>query len=135
MNGSYNNNMRAQYDSDFEFFHALSGYFKFSVFVLFLLLVLIVLVWNTQPWFEIEIKATNGTKAVTTETAAPKKVERSLQSNVEIVTHVVRPGETLSAIAARFEVPVRTLLNHNHLDNPNALRSGQRLKIPRRLSQ
>ncbi len=134
MNGSYNNNMRAQYNSDFEFFQTLSGYFKFSAFVLLLLVLLVVLVWNTQPWFEIEIKSTSKANAVTTETDVPKKAERALQSNVEIVNYVVRPGETLSAIAARFEVPVRTLLNHSHLDNPNALRSGQRLKIPRRPS-
>lgn len=132
MNGSYNNNMRAQYDSDFEFFHTLSGYFKFSLAVLFFFALLAGLLWNMQPWFEIEIKAARKANAVTTETAEPKKTERSLQSNVEIITYEVRPGETLSAIAERFGVPVRTLLNHNHLDNPKALRSGQRLKIPRR---
>jgi nucleoid-associated protein YgaU len=127
--------MRAQYNSDFEFFHTLSGYFKFSAFVLLLLVLLIVLVWNTQPWFEIEIKSASKANAVTTETTAPKKAERALQSNIEILNYKVRPGETLSTIAARFEVPVRTLQNHNHLDNPNALRSGQHLKIPRRSSQ
>ena len=132
MNGSYNNNTRAQYFSDFEFFHTLSGYFKFSVFVLFLLLVLIVLIWNTQPWFEIEIKSTSKANAVTTGTTAPKKAERALQSNIEIFNYEVRPGETLSAIAKRFDVSVQALMSHNHLDDPNALRSGQRLKIPRR---
>jgi LysM domain len=134
MNSSYNS-MPRQYNSDFEFFHTLSGYFKFSVFVLFLLLVIVVLIWNTQTWFEIEIKSTSKAKAVTTETTAPKKTERALQSNIEILTYEVRSGETLSEIAARFEVSVRTLLNYNHLDNPHAIRSGQRLKIPRPLSQ
>ncbi|MGI0016943.1 MAG: hypothetical protein ACREBU_26270 [Nitrososphaera sp.] len=101
MNGSYNN-MPTQYNSDSEFFYTLRGYFKFSAFVLFLLVLLVVLVWNTQPWFEIEIKATRKAKAVTTETGSTKKAERSLQSNVEIVTYVVRHGETLSEIAERF---------------------------------
>ena len=132
MNGSYN--MQRQYGAEVEFFHTLSGYFKFSAFVLLLLVLLVVLVWNTQPWFEIEIKPASGAKTVTTETAAPKKTERALQSNTEIFNYEVRPGETLSTIAARFGVSVRTLLNHNHLDNPNALRSGQHLKIPRRPS-
>lgn len=45
-------------------------------------------------------------------------------------THVVRPGETLSRIAARYGVDVKHLARYNGLTNPNLLRVGQRLRIP-----
>ncbi|MCI0690773.1 LysM peptidoglycan-binding domain-containing protein [candidate division KSB1 bacterium] len=132
MNGSYYNYMPVPFNSDFEFFQTLRGYLKFSLFVLFVFTLLVVIVWNMQPWFEIEIKPVDKLKEAPSEENSSTK---SLQSNVEIVTYVVRPGDTLSEIAESFEVSVPALLKHNHLDNPNVLRSGQRLKIPRRPSR
>jgi LysM repeat protein len=127
MNGSYY--LPAAYNSDFEFFQTLRGYIKFSLFVLFVFTLLVVIVWNVQPWFELDIKPVSKLKNVPAEESSPTT---SLQSNVEIVTYVVRPGDTLSEIAERYGVRQSALLKRNHLDNPNALRSGQRLKIPRR---
>jgi murein DD-endopeptidase MepM/ murein hydrolase activator NlpD len=47
-------------------------------------------------------------------------------------THLVRRGETLTRIAARYRVPVKTLAAMNRLKSPNSpLRVGQRLVISR----
>lgn len=46
------------------------------------------------------------------------------------ITHVVQPGETLSAIAARYGVSVYTLTRYNGIANANLLSVGRVLKIP-----
>src|SRR5690606_31228368 len=43
--------------------------------------------------------------------------------------HVVRRGETLSSIAARYNVSVRDLIAWNRIENPNRIREGQRLVV------
>jgi LysM repeat protein len=44
--------------------------------------------------------------------------------------HVVRRGETLSAIAARYGTTPQSIVQLNGLPNPNYIYAGQRLKIP-----
>lgn len=44
--------------------------------------------------------------------------------------HTVAPGETLSAIAQAYNVRSGDIIDANGLDNPNALRVGQKLFIP-----
>ena len=44
--------------------------------------------------------------------------------------YVVREGDTLSAIAARFDVSEAALLRANDLEDPNLLAIGQELVIP-----
>lgn len=44
--------------------------------------------------------------------------------------HVVKPGETLSEIAAAYDVTVEVIVEGNNLRNPNAIRVGQKLFIP-----
>jgi peptidoglycan hydrolase-like protein with peptidoglycan-binding domain len=44
--------------------------------------------------------------------------------------YVVQPGDTLTAIAARFAVPLTTLAHTNKFDPANALLIGKRLTIP-----
>lgn len=46
-------------------------------------------------------------------------------------SYQVRPGDTLLALANRYQVSVLTLQRLNHLQNPNVLDVGQRLQIPR----
>ncbi len=48
----------------------------------------------------------------------------------DIFTYTVQPGDTLSAIARQFGVSVDDLIQHNQLLDPNALRSGQSIRIP-----
>lgn len=44
-------------------------------------------------------------------------------------THIVRPGETLYAVAFRYDTDFRQLAAYNHLRSPYALRVGQVLRI------
>jgi LysM repeat protein len=46
------------------------------------------------------------------------------------VTHVVQPGETLSAIAADYGVESVAILQANNIANGNLIRVGQKLVIP-----
>ena len=43
--------------------------------------------------------------------------------------HVVQPGETLTQIAGRYEVPVAQLVSLNKLDSPDSLRAGTELTV------
>lgn len=45
--------------------------------------------------------------------------------------YVVQPGDTLSGIAQRYESSVSAIVEHNGIENPNFLRIGQELRIPR----
>jgi len=44
--------------------------------------------------------------------------------------YVVAPGDTLSAIAARFEVSEEALRRANGIDDPDSVFAGQELTIP-----
>jgi peptidoglycan-N-acetylglucosamine deacetylase len=54
----------------------------------------------------------------------------ALLSAQEVSTHVVQPGETLSAIARRYDVSVNALARQNGITNLNLVRVGQVLRIP-----
>ena len=45
-------------------------------------------------------------------------------------THTVRSGETLSSIATRYRTSITKLVKINHLNNPNLIVVGQRLRVP-----
>ncbi len=45
-------------------------------------------------------------------------------------SYVVRSGDTLSSIAARFGTSIRTLARANHLADPNFILVGRRLRVP-----
>lgn len=45
-------------------------------------------------------------------------------------THVVARGETLSTVAARYQVSLRALQEANNLASANRIRVGQRLRVP-----
>lgn len=42
---------------------------------------------------------------------------------------VVRPGDTLTSISRRHDVPIETIVEINDLDNPNRIYVGQRLRL------
>lgn len=62
------------------------------------------------------------------EPAAPTATETP--SVEAATTHEVAPGETLSAIAARYGVTVEALVEANNLESPDRLQLGQVLRIP-----
>ena len=49
---------------------------------------------------------------------------------IETPTYTVQGGDTLGAIAKKFNVTVAALVAENNLENPNLIRPGQMLKIP-----
>ncbi len=51
------------------------------------------------------------------------------------LVHRVRRGETLSVIAKRYGISIRSLTRYNRLRNPNHLRTGQKLRIPKKGSR
>lgn len=46
-----------------------------------------------------------------------------------IITHTVKTGETLSIIAGMYGVTVEDIMTLNHLDDPNLVEIGQKLRI------
>lgn len=125
------------YNNGDDFLETLRSYIKFSFAMLFFLVLLLLLFWNWQPWFKLEIKPVDKLPNATTEKTegqgnARRDFDTSLQSNLSLVDHVVRPGETLSEIAEYYGVGISVLMRHNGIDNPNLLRPGQRLEIPQR---
>lgn len=49
----------------------------------------------------------------------------------DTMVYTVRPGDTLGDIAYRFRTTVQTLARINRITNPDMIRVGQRLLIPR----
>jgi murein DD-endopeptidase MepM/ murein hydrolase activator NlpD len=47
-------------------------------------------------------------------------------------SYTLRKGETLYRISRKFDVPVSILQAYNSIENPNSLREGTRINIPRR---
>ena len=63
----------------------------------------------------------------------PKKQETIAtqnQTNSTPVVYVVKSGDTLSSIAAKYGTTARKIADYNHLQNINTLIVGQKLKIP-----
>ena len=73
----------------------------------------------------------------TTSTSRPgssNNTERTVVPSVtrpnEIV-HIIQKGELLSKIARKYKISVSRLCEHNNITNPNKIRLGQKLKIPK----
>ena len=58
------------------------------------------------------------------------KTENTSAGSVEV--YYVHKGDTLWKISRRHNLDLRTLLAYNKLKNPNLIRPGQRIEIPRR---
>jgi soluble lytic murein transglycosylase-like protein len=60
------------------------------------------------------------------------KAKAKSRPRAALARHVVRPGESLTAIAEDHGTTVRALASRNHLDPGNVLLIGTRLLVPRR---
>ena len=65
-------------------------------------------------------------------TRAPRS---GVDSSARIATHVVRSGDTLSGIAARYRVSLSTLYSLNAIDRTAYLQPGQRVTVPARAAR
>jgi len=131
MRNRYGVVMPPQYDGPGDFFEDLRSHLKFSFYMLVGFTVLLILFWNWQPWFRI-IPLKNAIETLPNQGKDEQESGAMLQSNVRFSKHTIRADETLSGIAERFDVPVATLQKYNGIADPNLIRAGQRLKIPRR---
>jgi hypothetical protein len=61
--------------------------------------------------------------------ASPAEASATLSGSGQCVYHWVKPGETLSGIAARYGVNMWTIAERNGITNPNRIYAGQRLLI------
>lgn len=48
----------------------------------------------------------------------------------EVITHIVRSGDTISGLAFEYDVPEQDIIAANQLENPNFLQVGMELIIP-----
>ena len=52
-------------------------------------------------------------------------------SHPDYIVHTVQKGEYLALIAKKYGTTVAKIASYNHLTNVNALKVGQKLKIPK----
>ena len=83
---------------------------------------------NATPRTPYPLRVPPGTG--TTLLASVETLPEWTPPKVEVTTHRVRSGETLSSIAARYRTSVNTLLALNHLRSAHRLSVGQRLQVP-----
>jgi LysM repeat protein len=74
--------------------------------------------------------ATPSPTAAATAPTEPPEVETEAPVEPADQTYRVRDGDTLSAIAERFDTTVRALVRLNDIEDPNQIRAGQELKLP-----
>lgn len=113
--------------------------------------------WQELPWDKIYVRTAPGTMAFfSVQFQAPadkivlafrawKKwgtVQRELDVNLdaiklvpckgggEVCIHIVKPGDTLGALAKKYGTSIKALVDFNHLPNPNILIVGQKLIVP-----
>lgn len=60
----------------------------------------------------------------------PTDVPPAITPSGETLTHTVRSGETLSEIAKQYDIPLKSIVAANGLENPNRIITGQKLVIP-----
>lgn len=60
----------------------------------------------------------------------PSSVGGVEEGQVTSLVHVVQPGETVAALAARYATSVAAIARANRLANPSRIHSGERLLIP-----
>ncbi len=73
------------------------------------------------------VSITRGGEAlIKPEIASTKKIKRT---RTEIVYHIVKPGDSVSTIAAEYEISVNTILWENNLSAYSLIRPGQKFTI------
>jgi hypothetical protein len=60
-----------------------------------------------------------------------RRADRAHQRFAKVKFYAVRPGDSLTSIAAKTGIPINTLESLNPRVDPNALQTGQRLRLRR----
>jgi LysM repeat protein len=99
---------------------------------------LVIAVWFTKPWRLVQLGTYHTPTPTATLTTTPTitgtptstpTVPPTGTPTPEVTTYIVRPGDTLSTIAAQFDVTVEALMEANGLTN-HMIQVGQELIIP-----
>ena len=64
-------------------------------------------------------------------TPKPATTQQTDNSHPDYIIHTVQKGEYLALIAKKYGTTVAKIVSYNHLSNANALKVGQKLKIPK----
>lgn len=80
------------------------------------------------PDFAAAAKALSGVAVPTTPTT-PTSPQPETSTGSEVV-YVVKAGDTLSGIAAKYGTTYQVLASYNGIANPNIIRVGQKIRIP-----
>jgi LysM repeat protein len=78
----------------------------------------------------IPVKAGAATAAAATPTAPAQVEPPAPKPSAEAVTHVVKAGETLGAIARKYQITVGEIATANNITDPAKIRPGRELIIP-----
>ncbi len=62
--------------------------------------------------------------------ATPKPAARPAPKPAPVVVHVVKPGDTVSAISTRYRISVAAILQANQLGAQGLIHPGQKLRLP-----
>ena len=84
----------------------------------------------TEPLPSDEPAPTPDATTSATPVASPTPTPQPTEPVTSGATYKVKSGDTLSAIAARFDTTVRVLVDLNAIDDPSRLKVGQILKLP-----
>ena len=92
---------------------------------------------TTSQQEEIEIRPTLILTPYATATATPGPIPTQAPTPTatvtpETITYTVKAGDTLSGIAARYDLATRDLMRLNQLDEGDILTVGQKLRVPKR---
>lgn len=96
--------------------HAARSFTPFSIVIAMLVVVL--------------VAGFSGSALAAAEPAAHASGQKAIVAGGGTTTYVVQPGDTLSAIARRFNTTVQELVRLNHIPNPNLIHVGQKLTVP-----
>ena len=103
-----------------------------------LAIVVVAALWFVKPWRVIHLGTYNTPTATTTFTATPTSTATATSTPTppptetptpQVTTYIVTSGDTLSLIAARFDVSVQQIMEANNLTDATIL-VGQELRIP-----
>ena len=64
--------------------------------------------------------------------AKPQPIIKPVQPQIDYTSYTIRQGDTLSSIARRYGTTANDLAEYNNLANKDALKIGQKLKIPKK---
>jgi lysostaphin len=83
-----------------------------------------------SPQWQAQVAAVKPAVALQPESKPEVGQQFQVEEPTVSVVYQVKPGDTIEAIARRYDVSVATLARANKLDNPNRIKISQQLKVP-----